>query len=71
MKTDVVKLKENESTRFIRRYRNVSNMTCRLCGCLLYRSDAKKPEGQFDLINAKYCPQCGKKFKCDEYAVRR
>lgn len=68
MSKSLFALNEDESTRYVRRYSNVSIMTCRKCGCLLYRSNAQKPEGQFDLINAKYCPECGRKFKCDEYS---
>lgn len=32
------------------------------CGCLLYSSGYMPPEGQFDLLYAKYCPECGKKL---------
>lgn len=35
---------------------------CSECGCQLYNSSTPKPQGQFDLIDAKYCPQCGKEF---------
>lgn len=70
MAQELFEIAEGESTRFVKRYGNVSTMMCRVCKCQLYRSDAKKPEGQFDLIEAKYCPMCGRKFKCDEYATR-
>ena len=35
---------------------------CGECGCHLYATKAKEPEGQFNLINAAYCPQCGIEF---------
>ena len=35
---------------------------CSECNCQLYHSAAPKPVGQFDLIDAKFCPKCGKKF---------
>ena len=34
-------------------------MNCEKCGCLLYDSTSPKVEGQFDLVNAIYCPKCG------------
>ena len=35
---------------------------CSECGCQLYNSNTPRPQGQFDLIGAKYCPQCGKEL---------
>ena len=32
---------------------------CSECGCQLYHSNMPKPQGQFDLIDAKFCPLCG------------
>lgn len=37
-------------------------MTCSKCGCLLYNSNYPKVEGQFDLVNALYCPRCGRQL---------
>lgn len=45
------------------RYAGNTIIKCSECGCLLYRSNAQKPEGQFDLINAVFCPLCGREFK--------
>lgn len=35
---------------------------CSECNCQLYNSNMPKPQGQFDLIEAKFCPQCGKEL---------
>lgn len=35
---------------------------CEKCDCQLYSSGAYKPLGQFDLIDANFCPVCGAEF---------
>lgn len=35
---------------------------CEKCNCLLYSSNVNKPVGQFDLIDASFCPKCGREF---------
>lgn len=49
-------------------YRNIyttdygTMIRCSVCGCMLHESWHKSPKGQFDLIEAEYCPKCGSKF---------
>lgn len=49
-------------------FKNISNrngyslLRCANCGCQLYRTGAPRPVGQFDLLDAKFCPQCGREF---------
>ena len=38
-------------------------LRCPICKSLLYDSYFPKPQGQYNLINAKYCPECGVKFE--------
>ena len=51
-----------------RAYKRVSQfktgriVKCSNCGCQLFHSESPKPLGQFDLIDAKFCPQCGWEF---------
>lgn len=40
----------------------VTRMNCGYCDCLLYCSLEPKITGQFDLVNAKFCPSCGRKL---------
>lgn len=35
---------------------------CGNCSCQLYRTGSQAPDGQFDLLDAKFCPQCGAEF---------
>jgi len=37
-------------------------ITCPKCGCQLYSSNAPEIIGQFNLIDAKFCPGCGVMF---------
>lgn len=46
----------------ISRYGNNTTIRCEICGCPLYSSTAPQPKGQFDLINANFCPICGAEF---------
>ena len=55
--------KKKKVKKRIVRYSGNTIVKCSQCGCLLYRSNAPKPEGQFDLINAVFCPQCGREFR--------
>ncbi len=34
-------------------------MRCSKCGCLLYNSCLPKVQGQFNLVDANFCPKCG------------
>lgn len=40
----------------------ISIIKCGSCGCQLYNSKAPNPIGQFNLLYAKFCPQCGIEF---------
>jgi len=53
------------------KYGNVTSIRCEKCNCLLYSSNAEKPYGQFDLINACYCPKCGVEFVEEQKNFRR
>ena len=44
------------------RFGNSTIVKCSNCGCQLFHSTAPKPIGQFDLIDADFCPSCGRKF---------
>jgi predicted RNA-binding Zn-ribbon protein involved in translation (DUF1610 family) len=59
-------LNDNLSLRKIRKRivlgKKITTMRCSKCGCLLYSSVFPKVEGQFDLVNASYCPQCGREL---------
>ena len=35
---------------------------CSNCGCQLFNSGVAKPLGQFDLMDALFCPKCGREF---------
>ena len=35
---------------------------CPECKCQLFGSNAPDPIGQFNLVDAEYCPKCGVKF---------
>ena len=40
----------------------ITTMKCGKCDCLLYNSCKPKIQGQFNLVNAEYCPKCGRKL---------
>lgn len=53
---------ENMCIKTFHKYGGVMKMRCSFCNILLYSSDAEPTAGQFSLVNAKFCPNCGKKF---------
>lgn len=53
---------EDEAARVFKKFENGIKMSCGNCKTLLYNSAKKRPEGQFDLLEAKYCPYCGKRL---------
>ena len=55
-------LNDDVSLRKITKKNKITKMSCEKCGCLLYNSNYPKVEGQFDLVNAIYCPKCGRKL---------
>ena len=55
-------LPEDISPRHIFKRSGVTTMKCGKCNCLLYSSTQPKIQGQFDLVNAVYCPNCGRKL---------
>jgi len=55
-------LNDNLSPRYIKKYGQIITMKCKKCGCLLYDSSHPKSDGQFNLVNASYCPNCGRKL---------
>ena len=44
------------------KYGRLTTIRCEKCDCLLYSSNVGAPLGQFDLIDASYCPKCGVEF---------
>ena len=40
----------------------ITNMKCSKCMCLLYDSRYPKTMGQFNLVDASYCPRCGREL---------
>ena len=57
-----LKKSDKYALRNFRRYQNSIRMTCSNCGALLYNSSFPKIKGQFNLVNASYCPNCGKEL---------
>ena len=55
-------LNDEVSIRRIFKRNGVTRMNCSKCDCLLYNSCSPKITGQFDLVNANYCPNCGRKL---------
>lgn len=53
-------LNENVAMRKIKKYNRIITVKCGNCDCLLHDSSHPKSDGQFDLLNAVYCPNCGK-----------
>jgi hypothetical protein len=66
--TEIYKEIENEelndevSIRKIFKRSGIVTMKCSKCDCLLYNSCQPKVKGQFDLVNAKFCPNCGRRL---------
>ena len=55
-------IKPNEkATRKVTRNGNITIIKCGNCGCQLHNSRVPVV-GQFDLIDAVYCPKCGREF---------
>ena len=55
-------LNDSVAIRRIYKRSGVTRMNCGYCDCLLYCSLEPKITGQFDLVNAKFCPSCGRKL---------
>lgn len=55
-------LPEGKAYKRVGRFRTSTIVKCSNCSCQLFHSDSLKPLGQFDLIDAKFCPQCGFEF---------
>lgn len=48
--------------RKVHKKKNTTVIECSRCGCLLYNSCKPRVQGQFDLVMAKFCPQCGREL---------
>lgn len=59
---DEESLNDSVSIRRIFKRSGVTTMKCSKCNCLLYNSGTPRVRGQFDLVNAKFCPNCGRKL---------
>lgn len=53
-------LNDKVTLKKITKYGGITTMRCSNCECLLYNSCMPKVQGQFDLVNAKFCPKCGR-----------
>lgn len=53
-------LNDDIAVRKIYKRNGHTKLSCSKCGCLLFNSDFPKVLGQFNLLNAKYCPSCGR-----------
>lgn len=42
--------------------KRVTTMQCSQCGCPLYDSSKPRVQYRFNLVNAKFCPKCGRQF---------
>lgn len=54
--------KDNRSERFFYKRNGVTTIKCSQCNCLLHTSGMPIPQGQFNLLNATFCPNCGCKL---------
>lgn len=57
--------KYDEKTQALRKFIRAKGKTiikCGSCQTLLYNSSKPVPEGQFNLMDANYCPYCGKEL---------
>lgn len=59
---DEESLNDKVAIRKIFKRSGVTRMTCSKCQCLLYNSNYPKVVGQFDLVDAKFCPKCGREL---------
>lgn len=50
---------ENKVARSYFKKGGITRIKCGRCKCQLYNSNAPEPIGQFNLVDAKFCPQCG------------
>jgi len=55
-------LNDRLAKRKIYKRSGITNMKCSKCHCLLYDSRYPKTIGQFNLVDAKYCPRCGREL---------
>ena len=53
---------DNKAYKTTRKLNGHTIIKCSNCDTQLYNSGAGAPQGQFNLINAKYCPNCGMEF---------
>lgn len=57
------KYTDDQAERKITKYKGTMLIKCGNCRTLLYNSSKQIPEGsQFNLIDAKYCPYCGREL---------
>ena len=55
-------LNDKVALRKIAKRTGITTMRCSKCDCLLYNSSFPKVLGQFDLVNARFCPTCGREL---------
>ena len=53
---------EGRAFKKVKKVGKANMMRCSVCRCQLYNSACPAPVGQFNLVGAKFCPQCGREF---------
>ena len=61
-KKDDSDLNDKVALKKILKKNRIITMRCSKCDCLLYNSTKPKVQYRFNLVNAKFCPQCGREF---------
>lgn len=59
---EIKPIAEDKAIKKITKRSGITTMRCSNCECLLYNSCKRNIQNQFDLVNAKFCPKCGRQF---------
>lgn len=54
-----IEANDNRAERNFYKRNGTTTIKCSNCNCLLHTSGMQIPQGQFNLLEAKFCPQCG------------
>ncbi len=57
-----VELSDSVALKKIFKRNKITTMRCSKCDCLLYNSCYPNVQGQFNLVEAKFCPLCGREL---------
>ena len=61
-KVDESTLNDHMAIRKFKVRNGTKMILCSKCGCLLYNSKEPPPQSQFNLLAAKFCPNCGREL---------